>query len=84
MSTSTLPLVDGRHRNRALATARQTRAVELRAQGCTYQKIAQELGYANRGTVFRIVSNALASQERVAVDELRSLEAARLDALQIG
>src|SRR5688500_3921734 len=84
MSVGTLPLVEGRHRNRALATARRARAVELRAQGWTYQDIAQELGYANRGTVFRIVGNALASQERLAVDELRSLEVERLDALQVG
>lgn len=79
-----LPRVEGRHRNRALAAARRARAVELRTQGLTYEDIARELGYANRGTVFRVVSNALAAREGLAVDDLRSLEAERLDALQVG
>ncbi|NYG07805.1 hypothetical protein BJ986_002292 [Phycicoccus badiiscoriae] len=43
---------------------------------------AAELGYANRGTVFRIVSNALEARETDAIEELRLLERERLDALQ--
>jgi Homeodomain-like domain len=78
-----LPRVNGRHRNRALAASRRARAIELRAAGLTYQQIAAELGYANRGTVCRIVSDALNSQTVEAVDELRSLEVARLDTLQL-
>lgn len=42
-----------------------------------------ELGYANRGTVFHIVSEALRAQTAEAVNELRSLEVERLDNLQL-
>lgn len=49
-----IPLVSGRHRNRALATARHARAIQLATGGRTYQEIADELGYANRGTVHPI------------------------------
>ncbi len=34
----------GRHRDKALASYRRTRAVELRAQGKGYAEIARELG----------------------------------------
>jgi hypothetical protein len=79
-----LPRVNGRHRNRALATSRRVRAVELRAAGLTYEQIAAELGYASRGTVYRIVSEALQAQTVEGVDQLRSVEVERLDTLQHG
>ena len=78
-----LPRVNGRHRNRALAAARRVRAVELRTAGHTYHQIATELGYANRGTVYRVVANALETHTVEAVENLRYLEVARLDALQL-
>ena len=77
-----LPQVSGRHRNKALAAARRTRAVELVAQGMNYQQVADELGYANRGTVHRIVHRALASDTAEAVHSLKQIESARLDAMQ--
>jgi hypothetical protein len=77
-----LPPVHGQHRNRALAAARRARAVELRTAGLTYDRIATELGYANRGTVYHVVSQALRAQTLEAVGELRSLEVERLDNLQ--
>lgn len=83
MSVAALPRVEGRHRNRALAAARRARAIELRAQGWTYEQIAAELGYANRGTVYRMVGRALEAQTLEAVDALRSLEVERLDAVQV-
>ena len=82
MSLAALPSVDGRHRNKALAAARRTRAIELRTQGWTYEQIADELGYANRGTVYTIVSKALAAQEADGVENLRAIEIERLDRLQ--
>ncbi|MDC5696450.1 helix-turn-helix domain-containing protein [Intrasporangium calvum] len=83
MSTAAaLPRVEGRHRNTALAAARRARAIELRTQGWTYQAIADELGYASKGTVYRLVAQALAREISDAVEELQQLEAARLDALQ--
>ena len=42
------------------------------------------LGYANRGTVYRLVSEALETQTVETVDQLRSLEVVRLDKLQLG
>ncbi|MGO4598504.1 hypothetical protein [Terrabacter sp. 2RAF25] len=77
-----LPLVTGRHRNRALASARQARAVQLATEGRTYQEIADELGYANRGTVHHIVHDALTRDRKEAVEDHQQLELARLDALQ--
>lgn len=39
------------------------------------------LGYANRGTVYRIVGRTLDHHEVDSVDELRQFEVERLDAL---
>jgi len=77
-----IPIVTGRHRNRALAAARHARAVQLATEGRTYQEIADELGYANRGTVHHIVHDALARDRKDAVEDHQQLELARLDALQ--
>ena len=78
-----LPRVQGQHRNRALSAARRVRAVELKTAGLTYEQIAAELGYANRGTVHHIVSDAPKTQTLEAVGQLRSLEIERLDKLQL-
>ena len=78
-----LPRVNGRHRNRALAAARRVRAVELGTAGRTYDQIATELGYANRGAVYRVVANALETQTVDAVENLRCLEVERLDMIQV-
>jgi hypothetical protein len=51
--------------------------------GSSYQAIADKLGYANRGTVYRLVKNALEDRQVESIDELRQLEADRLDALQV-
>jgi hypothetical protein len=84
MSTvASLPPVSGRHRNHALAVARRAQAIELRTQGWTYEAIARQLGYANRGTAFAIVPKALDTHEAEEVERHRALEAARLDRLQV-
>ncbi len=72
----------GRRNNPPLAEWRKARAVELATQGHTYQQIADELGYANRGTVHRVVQQTLHAHQADSVDTLRALEVARLDALQ--
>ena len=79
-----VPKVNGRHKNRALAAARRVTAVELKTAGLTYEQIATELGYANRGTVHHVVSQALTTQTVEAVAQLRNMEVARLDMLQFG
>ena len=78
-----LPPVTGRHRNTALAAARREAAISLVLSGATYQEAADELGYANRGTVHRIVHTAMHQHEVESVEELRALECARLDAIQL-
>jgi len=55
--------------------------MQLLAQGRTYQQVADELGYANRGTVHRIVQQALETHEADNVKFLRQLELDRLRAL---
>ena len=79
---ASIPLVTGRHRNRALAASRHARAIQLATEGRTYQEIADELGYANRGTVHHIVHDALARDRKAAVEDHQQLKLARLDALQ--
>ena len=78
-----LPKVHGRHRNKALAAARRVRAVELKTAGYTYSQVANELGYTSRATAYNIVAKALREQTAEAVADLRDLENARLDALQL-
>ena len=48
----------------------------------TYDAIAAELGYANRGSVYAVVRKALDTHEAEGVERLRELELARLDRLQ--
>ena len=43
LETVVLPRVNGRHRDRALSSARKCRATQLKLQGLTYQQIADEL-----------------------------------------
>jgi hypothetical protein len=78
-----LPRVNGRHRNLALAAARKVKAVELRTAGYTYTQVADEMGYTSRGTAYNVVTKALREQTTEAVADLRGLENARLDALQM-
>ncbi len=73
----------GRHHDKALASYRRCRALELRAQGLSYEQIAQEVGYANRGTAYTVINHALQAREAESVAELRAMEVARLDALQL-
>ena len=80
--TEPLPRVNGRHRDKALARARKQRAIELKMQGLSYQQIADEMGYASRGSVYKIIKDAQTVQLVDAVEEHRNLELGRLDALQ--
>lgn len=51
-------------------------------QGMTYQQIADEMGYANAGSVYTIIKDAQARELRTALEGFRETERARLDALQ--
>ena len=56
--------------------------MELALAGHSYDEIALEVGYQNRGTAWRAVQDSLNSRIAEAVTEYRELELARLDALQ--
>lgn len=58
--------------------------MQLAADGLSYQAIAEELGYSNKGTVQRLVGSALAKTRTEAVETMQRLEGERLDALQSG
>jgi len=60
---------------------RQTKAVQLRAAGLSFDVIAAQLGFANRQSAHRSVKAALQGNLREAVAELRELDAERLDGL---
>lgn len=68
-------------RGRARAAWRRSRALELAMAGHDYQTIAERVGFANRGTSWRAVHDALAAQIAAHAAEYRALTAARLDAL---
>ena len=67
---------------KTLAKWRRARCVELALAGHSYDEIALEVGYQNRGTAWRAVQESLNSRIAEAVEEYRELELARLDALQ--
>lgn len=67
---------------KALAKWRRARCVELALAGHSYDEIAMEVGYQNRGTAWRAVQDSLNSRISEAVTDYRELELARLDALQ--
>lgn len=68
---------------KSLAEARikRTRAVELVAQGLSYDEIAEAVGYSHRGSAHRAVFKALAEHEAEEVEILRAMEMDRLDYL---
>lgn len=69
---------------KSLAEARlkRARALELVAEGKSYDQIAEAVGYSHRGSAHKAVFKALKEREVEGVDELRRLEVDRLDALQ--
>lgn len=58
---------------------RDAEAARLKAQGLTYQQIADQLEYADRSNAHRAVQRALAAVPAAAVDELRRIETMRLE-----
>jgi len=80
--TVVLPRVSGRHRDRALASARSAGRSSSSCRGLTYQQIADELGYTSRSTVYKIIKTAQATQLTGAVEEHLDIAVSRLNALQ--
>ncbi len=70
-----------------LAAERARKAVDLRIAGATYEKIAGVLGLRTRAGAYKAVARGLAMVEketREASENLRALEVARLDRMQVG
>lgn len=76
---------DGKGRfTRTLSTAeREAEAARLRSLGWTYQRIADELGWSNKGDAHHAVQRVLRDTVQEAGDDLRALELTRLDALYV-
>ena len=69
-------------KRRLKARERWLEALELRKRGLTFAAIAKELGYADAATAYNAVMSALKETFREPAEELRDLEATRLDAMQ--
>lgn len=71
----------GRYVRGATTAQRDAEAVRLRADGHTYEQIAQQLGYSDRSRARRAIEAALTASLREPADELRQMELIRLDSL---
>ena len=58
---------------------REAEALELRSQGKTYDQIAHELGFSNRGAAHKAVQRALLATIRQPAEALRTLQIERLE-----
>lgn len=63
------------------AQVRALQALNLRKLGFDYDEIARQCGYSNRGIAWNAIHRLLNHQKVEAVEELRVLEAQRLDDL---
>lgn len=68
-------------KRQASAAQRQAQALALRAQGRTFEQIAQALGYANRGGAYKAVCAGLRGALIEPASELLVLEHTRLEDL---
>jgi len=57
------------------------KALKMRREGKTYRAIADELDLSNPGNAHRLVKRALAMTLQESADDLRQLDASRIDAL---
>lgn len=60
---------------------KQARAMELRKAGCSFQEIADELGYASPSGAYEAVKAALDRTLREPAEALRTIELERLDTM---
>lgn len=61
------------------AADKRHRALQLRKAGVTYDQIAQQVGYANRGTAHKAVAQALRDSQQETTPESHRLDSQRLD-----
>ena len=70
--------------SRAVAAVKRAKVVEAVADGATYEQAAKRAGYATRSGAYKAFWKAVEGREANAVDQARTLELTRLDALQVG
>lgn len=68
-------------KNEVELAERRRKAVEMRKAGCSYDEIAQALGFSNSGNAYHTVHKALKATYREPAEELRTLELERVDRL---
>lgn len=68
----------------ATAAEKRKKALDLRRAGWSFDDIAVEVGYANRGSAHRAVKQGIAAITRESATELIELELSRLDDLLAG
>ena len=79
MSSSSTPKPP--HRKDVNAAERARRALDLRKAGATYDAIARACGFANRNGAYQAIQRELARTLQEPADDLRRLEAERLNDL---
>src|SRR5579862_738253 len=62
---------------------KRRKALELRKAGASFESIAQELGFANKGGAYKAVMAALDNTAREPAHQVRKLELERLDRLYL-
>ena len=70
--------------SRAVAAVKRAKVVEAVAAGATYEQAAKQAGYATRSGAYKAFWKAVDGREANAVNQARTLELTRLDALQVG
>ena len=68
--------------SKAVAAVKRAKVVEAVANGATYEQAAQQAGYATRSGAYKAFWRALGDRQADSVDQHRTLEVQRLDALQ--
>lgn len=77
-----IPVKD-RAKVEADARTRAQKALALVQAGATWEQVAEECGYANRGTAFNVVHRLLTRVETEGVEALREKQGARLERLHM-
>ena len=72
---------NGQFRRTPASAARDMRAAELHGQGWTHERIAAELGYADRGGVTRAIDRAFTDIVTPAAEQAKRLDLERIDRL---
>lgn len=75
---------DAASSRRIEAAEKRARALDLRKAGATYDQIAEQVGFSNRGNAYRAIQTALKELTAEPAHEVQRLEVERLDAMLLG